>query len=152
MSDVLKTIDPAAFILQVGGVLIDGYADDGQVKIVKNEESFKLKVGTTGEGARMRNRNESGYIEIMLMQTSDSNDYLTSRHNADLAFGTGTFAISANDTLGSTNIDAINCYLEKMPDLERGNEVKTNTWRIVVPKLSLQGANKIGGNIANVDS
>jgi hypothetical protein len=149
MSDVLATIDPAAALLHVGGRLIDGFAEDGGVKVVKNKPAFNMKVGTTGEAARVRVRDESGYIEITLMQSSDGNDYLSAKHNADLAFGVGTFAVQLVDTLGTTAIDAINCYLEKMPDIEvGGGEAKATVWRVVVPKLG----GIVGGNVRNVDS
>lgn len=146
MPSQTKTIDPASFLLKVGGVLIDGYADDGQVDIVTNNPKFKYKVGTTGEVGRFRVRDESGYIDIMLLQTSSSNAYLSS-----LAQSESTFGVLGRDTLGTpgqeTEVSGNGCWLEKMPDVNRGNEIKTTKWRIIVPKMALF----VGGNTENVD-
>lgn len=146
--NVLKTVDPASFICILDGVLIDGYADDTQVKIGRNSPSWKLKVGLTGALARFKMNDQSGFVEFSLLQTSDANDYLMQKCANDEAFGTGTFPISGEDKLGTTQFDAINCFLDKPADVDRGNEIKTVVWRVIVPKLDLT----VGGNFTNVDS
>lgn len=146
--NVLRTLDPASFILILDGVQIDGYADDSQVKIGRNSPNYKLKVGLTGALARFKLNDKSGFVEISLLQTSDANDYLMGKSANDEAFGTGTFPISGDDKLGTTEFDAINCFLDKPADIDRGNEIKTVVWRVIVPKLDLTN----GGNFTNVDS
>lgn len=152
MSNVLKTLDPEQFLFHVDGVLIDGYDPDSQVKISQDEDGWNEKAGTTGEVARMKNNNAMGMIEVSLLQSSASNDYLYAKYRADRLSGRGTFPVDAVDTLGTTDISAINCYLKKPADYERGSEVKTTTWRIRVPNMEGASTNNIGGNAVNVDS
>lgn len=150
MSAQLKTLDPEDFLCHVGGVLIDGYDSDSQVKVSRDEDAWNEKAGMTREVARMRVHNAMGMIEFTLLQTSASNDYLMALHRKDLATGKGTVSCQAEDVNGTTTVKAINCYVKKMADIERGSEVKSTTWRLRIPNIEGPETN-VGGNEMNID-
>lgn len=134
---LLKTWDPAALITTWRGILIGGYAEDSQVKIARDEASFTLKVGTTGEVVRSRNRRRSGYVEFHLMQTSASNDLLSAAMIEDENFGTGTGALLIRDVLGTTIVNGDQCFLEKPADSEFAKEAGERVWKVIVPDMAM---------------
>jgi hypothetical protein len=145
--DQVSTLDPAANIMTYGGTPIDGFGDS-QWKLSKAEDDFSEKAGSTGEVARMVNRNNIHYLDVELLQSAKSNEYFSTSRATDRAFGTGTKHLLIRDTMGTTVIDCANCYVKKLPDAERANEVKTNTWRIVLPNPKVF----LGSSNVNVDS
>lgn len=137
MPGLLKTYDPAALIVTFRGILLSGFAEDTLVKIARAEESFRLKVGTTGETARARNRNRSGSVEMHIMQSSSDNDLLSAIMIEDEAFGTGVGAFMTRDTLGTTLVNGDGCYLEKPADTEFAKEIGARVWKVIVPDMDM---------------
>lgn len=133
----LKTYDPAKLSIVFAGIPIQGFAEDTLVKVTRAEKSFNLKVGTTGEAARARNRNRSGTVTFTLLQTSASNDALSSKLQEDELTGTGTGPLLVADNLGTTVINGDQCFLEKPADVEFGKEIQAREWTVVVPDLDM---------------
>lgn len=139
---MVKTYDPGQVAVIVGGKIIGGFADGSVVKVSRNEDAYNLKVGVSGEGTRARSRNKSGKIEIMLMQSSDSNDVLSGFALADEASNSGAVPALVKDASGRSLASAATAWVKKYPDSEFKKEVDTRTWVFETDELDLF----IGGN------
>ena len=101
-----------------------------------------LKIGTDGEGTRSRSRNKSGKIEIVLMQSSASNDYLSSLAIADEASNSGVVPALVKDGSGRSVYAAATTWVQKLPDSDLGKETKERTWILETDEVSIF----VGGN------
>lgn len=138
----MKTYDPKQIILIVGGVQISGYADDSFVTVRRNADAWALNMGVDGEGTRSKSNDGSGQIEVALMQTSQSNTFLSNLAIADETSNSGLVPMMMKDALGNTLAVAEQAYVKKMPDLEYGREAGSRTWILETDNLKLMA----GGN------
>lgn len=146
-SSQLKQFDPGQILFNWAGILISGFAEDSVLKVVKNKPDFNLKMGSTGEALAVRVRDNSGYIEFTLSQSSSSNDALSTKRKAGLAGAGFTGPALVRDLNGTTAVSAEGCYLDNMPESEWGSEGKDRVWRLIVPDISNAF---IGGNVVAV--
>lgn len=136
------TFDPAQLTATINGHLLGGFMDGTFMTIERKEDSWTPHVGADGEYARVRNRNKSGTIKFTLMQTSSSNDFLSSLLAIDEATGAGTGAAQVRDLLGRTVAAGADCYVLKPASVQYGKDMQGREWTIEVPQLDLF----IGGN------
>lgn len=122
------TYDPAQIILNFGGRDISGFAKGTFVKIMRNEDAFKLTVGADGENTRSKSNNKSGRFIFTLIQGSLSNDYLSSLATADELSNGGVVAGLVKDALGTTIAQAAKCWSVKKPDSEFADEAGNREW------------------------
>ena len=132
-----STYDPAALLIVFKGLTITGFSDESVVKIARNETTWKLKSGTTGEQVRTRNRNRSGYVELSIMQSSPTNDFLSAILASDELLGDGLGACMVRDNLGTTLVEGDGCYLEGWPESEFTNDAKARVWRVIIPDMNM---------------
>lgn len=138
----VKQYDPQLYSLIIGAKIISGYSDGTYIKITRNEDMWALKVGVDGEGTRTKNNNRSGRFEITLMQSSDSNDYLSSLVLADELAGTSTIPIIAKDGSGTSLASCVTAWCIKQSDSEFAKELGQRTWIFETNKLEMA----VGGN------
>jgi len=134
--------DPKQFSCIVGGKIMSGFGDGTYIKIMRNEQAFNLKVGVDGEGTRAKNNNQSGKVEITLMQSSQSNDDLSSFALADQLSNTGAVPVLIKDGSGRTVCSAVTGWVQKFTDAEFAKETTTRTWTIESDNLQMF----VGGN------
>ena len=97
MNPLVMTYDPKKVIITFGGVPISGYADGTFVQIDPSGDSFTKKVGADGEVARSLSNDNTHTVQITLLQTSLSNNYLRTVMNADKLTGLGMLPLSFTD-------------------------------------------------------
>ncbi len=131
------TYDPAKVTLSMGGNNIVGFAPGTFVKCARNEDAYTLSVGADGLGARTRNANRSGTIEITLKADSPSNDLLSAQAALDELSGEGVGAALVKDGTGTTVASAENAWIKKLPDIERAKELGEVTWTFETDLLQL---------------
>ena len=142
MAAPLKTYDPGQVSVILGGKIMSGFSEGSLIKVSRNVDAYTLKIGTDGEGVRTRLRDKSGKIEIMLMQSSDSNDILSAYALADEANNSGTIPFLMRDASGRTVVSAATAWVKKISDVEMGKEVKDHTWVLETDELDMF----VGGN------
>lgn len=134
----VKTYDPGQIVVAAGPNIIGGFAEDGSlVEVARAEPSWKTHVGADGEISRTRNRNKSGTIKLRLLRTSASNDVLQSYAAQDELDGTGIFAISVKDLLGTTLHQGSNAWVEQPADDSFEKEANEREWTIAVGNLDM---------------
>lgn len=124
----MNTYDPAANVFSFLGNLITGYGPDTFITVERNEDGFSLSVGAGGEATRSLNRNRSGRITLTLMAGSQSNDVLSALARQDELFGTAVGPAYLKELNGGTAVSAPNCWIAKMPNVERAKESGTVEW------------------------
>lgn len=138
----MKTYDPKLVVVIVGGVQITGFADGTFVTVRRNSDAWSLQMGVDGEGTRSKSNDKSGQIEIQLMQSSQSNVYLSNLALADELNNAGLVPAMVKDNGGSSLAVAEQAYIKKTPDGENAREAGPRTWVIETDNLQ----HFVGGN------
>lgn len=136
------TYDPKLFSIICGGKIIQGFGDSTFIKIERNQQAFQLKMGTDGEGTRAKSNDNSAKVTITLMQSSPSNDDLSSFAQLDALANAGIFPLFLRDGSGRTVASAVTAWIQKLPDSEFSNEAQTRDWVIETDTLLYE----VGGN------
>lgn len=126
----------------VGGAIISGFADGTYIEAERDEDSFMKKIGCDGQVARAKNANRGGKITINLMQTSASNDTLSSFQQADELSGTGVVPVVLKDGSGRTLITAAAGWVKKPAKVTLAKEVEARQWVIDIGEFIVF----VGGN------
>lgn len=138
----MRTYDPSSVVFTFFGAEISGYAEGTFIKYEQEEDAYKKVVGGTGEVARTKTSNTSGSFTITLLQTSPSNDFLSSVAELDRRSNGGVGAALLKDLSGNTIISASEAWIRKQPSTEFGNEISSREWIIDTAEVSAT----IGGN------
>lgn len=140
---MIKTYDPGKFVIAFKGVPLVGYGENF-FKLTQDEDAFMKKVGASGEVARARNQNRTGKVEVTLMQTSLSNDYLSTMFRLDKDLGLGAGTLTVADLSGTTIVSIEDAWISKLPDLEFGKELAERTWTFDTGQIVIFN---VGGNV-----
>lgn len=130
-----QLFDPLNVLASFKGFQLTGFAPGTYIAAARNEDAFKIQVGSGGTVARTRNPNKSGRITFTLQQTSPSNDQLSAIAADDEATGKGVGALLIKDLLGRTVVEAPNAWIVKLPDVEFSNEAGTRQWVLECDQL-----------------
>jgi hypothetical protein len=132
----ILTYDPKLVNATLGGIVILGYADGKFIEIERNTDTFELTVGASGETARTQSNNRGAKATFTLLQSSISNDNLSSLAQLDELTAAGVGAFSVGDS-GTTYVHAPNAWIKKFPKIERGKELSTVEWVIECDSLDV---------------
>ena len=143
-NDRLTTYDPSQIVMTFGAFTLKGFADGTFINVTRVEDTYKTKVGADGEGARARQLDSSGIVELTLLQTSASNAVLAALHKADEAAPNGTppLPLLVKDLEGFSLTVAPLAWIMKPPDEGYSKEVGERLWRFASANLRvLSGGN-----------
>lgn len=119
---MFKNYDPGKVTASFGGVMLSGFAKGSMISVERNDDTYKIKEGGTGDVTRVRNRSKSGRITFTLMAESPANDLLSAVFVADEQFGTGVYPVTVRNLLGTTKVFAANAWIVKAPKVGYGGE------------------------------
>lgn len=139
-----KFYDPDQVVITVGGVPIQGYADGEFITVEQVSNAFDDVAGTDGEVARSKSNDRRATATIKLLQTSESNLYLSGLHNVDLAApnGAGVVSFQMVDKQGQTIIHADQAWIVKFPDNSMDRTAKSREWQIRIAHVNrIEGGN-----------
>ncbi|WP_066733542.1 phage structural protein [Cupriavidus sp. D384] len=125
------TYDPARINVTVGAATLSGFAEDSFIGIEELGDGVTSKAGADGEVARAMSSDRRCRVTIKLLQTSRSNDLLSSLLQADrLSGGNGLFPVAVADLRGRSVLHASEAWVVKLPTSEFGKEVGEREWII----------------------
>lgn len=130
--------DPQEVIVSVGGADIEGYFTGAFVQITYDNDAFNSVVGASGDVTRSKTDSLMATITLTLMQTSPSNDLLSTILNADLKGrnGAGVFALVIRDSAsGRTVYTAANAWISKGPDASFDQQDSGRAWTLKAARL-----------------
>lgn len=126
-----KDYDPLKVSILLGSHIAGGFADGTFVTINRNNQAWSLVRGASGESARAKSNDKSGTFELTLMQTSITNDFLTSKMLLDEAPGSlGKFPVVITDAHGLTVLAATEVWVQQPPSVEYGKEMSDRVWTL----------------------
>ena len=130
------TVDPQGLHLVVGGKRISGYAPGSFLSVVYDVDAFARSIGVDGEGAWFKTGNRAALITATLMQTSQSNDFLSAFHLADLNTPNGLLVpMSIVEQTGTTVYATDKARVIKLPDGLWSDSVESRAWAIGTTRL-----------------
>lgn len=125
-------------ILLVNGVNITGFDEgDDVITLARLNESSSHKVGVDGEMTVSISADRSGNIVFRLMQSSDSNSYLSSLVGAAENGAFVPIFVQYKDTQGGDIVSGTQGYITKPADLVRGVNANSQEWTIIVERLDI---------------
>lgn len=134
----MQTYSPQTVNTSFLGAPIDGYGPDTFIKVAFDEDQWTYQPSNSGGGARSRNPNRAGTIEITLLASSPSNGYLSAIAIRDRQLGTGVGSFLVKDrATAAASCDAQNAWVQKMPDWERAKEIGQVTWILRSDRINI---------------
>lgn len=127
----MKVSDPRQFTVSYGGVPLHGFADGEFVTVKFVSDAALDVVGTDGEVSVSPNADRRADIEIKLMSTSDSNDYLTGVAELQrITPGMGVGAFLVRDRNGRSVYQAASTWIVKEPDVSLDKTATPRVWKL----------------------
>ena len=134
----MKTYDPKNVTVTFNSTLVDGFGPDTIIKATRNQDGWTYQPSNSGRGARSRNPDKSGRIEITLGNHSAANALLWAIAEADELTGEGVGEVLIKDRSTSTaQVQAENAWIMKLPDWERAKEAGVTTWILETDELNI---------------
>lgn len=125
-------------LLLINGVEISGFDEgDDVISLTRLNDSAAHKIGTDGEMTISISADRSGNIVFRLMQSSDSNTYLSGLITAQENGAFIPIFIQFKDTKGLDLGSGTQGYITKPADMVRGTNANSQEWTIVVERLDL---------------
>lgn len=131
-SKFLGTYNPDEVVLNLGSLLISGFAEGTFVTVAKADpELYKTHVGAKGEVSRTKNLNNSGTIAFTLKGTSPSNAQLDL-----LKFNPALLPVSVeNKSDAEYFAGGAEAWVHNDPDKAFADTEQNVEWIIFVPEL-----------------
>ena len=125
-------------LLIVNGIEISGFDEgDDVIALERINDSAAHKIGADGEMSVSISADRSGTVTFRLMQTADSNSYLSGLVTAQ---ENGVFVpifVQFKDTVGGDLGSGTQGYITKPAGMNRGVGVNSQEWVIVAERLDL---------------
>jgi hypothetical protein len=139
----VKTYDPKKVIVTFGGNVIDGYADGTFVEVSPSDgDGFKKVVGADGAVGRSKSSDNTNQVSITLLQTSKSNDVLSTIRNTDKLTAKAIMPLSIVDLNGTSLFSWAEAWIKGDPTWSKEKEIKDYGW---VFDTGQQSAANFGG-------
>jgi hypothetical protein len=134
----VKDYDPRKVTVSIGGINAEGFADGTFISVSRNNQTWTTVSGASGEVSRSKSNDFTGTIELTLLQTSKTNDFLTSKLIADEGpDNAGKFAFALIDANGTTLVGSTECWVQQPPTIEYGKELGDRVWTLEAANLKM---------------
>jgi len=125
-------------ILYVNGIEINGFDEgDDLITLERLNDSASHVVGGDGEMSVSISADRSGSVTFRLMQTSQSNGYLSGLIKLQESFTLTPIAVFFKDTRGNEIGLGTYGYITKPASMSRGSKASSQEWVIIVERLDL---------------
>jgi len=139
---IITTYDPQKVIVTFGGTPLSGYAEGTFVGIARQAKSFTRKNGADGHVVRSKSANKCHDVTITLLQSSLTNDYLSTMEQLDNATGHNILPLTITDLNGTTLKFWPQAWVEEPDSWDYGGEVTDRAWVFHTGNIS---TNRSGG-------
>jgi len=139
---ILKTYSPKGVNIAWGGIALTGLGEDTMITVSRNADNSSTTVGSQGDVQHVKIADQTGMVELTLLQNSESNLYLTNiqfiqDNSSDLIFKN----LTITDPSGGMLWDARGAHLRKAADCVLGSGHNAKTYSFHVNELVSVGAN-----------
>lgn len=133
MATIVGTYSADKISITVASHTVVGYQDGSFVNIEPMGDGISSISGADGDVARSISLDPRNQITITLMQTSKSNDVLSSLYDADrISGGDGAFPITVSDLRGSTLVAGTGWITNKASSTFSTSADQTREWTLIV--------------------
>lgn len=134
----MKAYSWANVILLVNGIPIQGFDEGDDVfKGARTKDSAQDKVGVDGEMTVSYTQDKSGTITIRLLQSSDSNAFLSGIVNAAENGVFTPIAVMLRNVVTQETAGGSQGYIKRIPDISRGENATSQEWMIRLERYDL---------------
>lgn len=138
----VKTYSADQVTILVGPHIVTGFADGTFVRIEENGDGVTSVAGADGEVARSMSTDPRKKVTLTILQTSETNTYLSGLYALDKTTKNATFPLTVKDLRGRTMFAASTAWITKMANAEFGKEVGSREWTFE----TADGLFTVGGN------
>lgn len=125
-------------LLLVNGVEVDGFDEgDDVITLERLNDSASHKIGTDGEMTVSISADRSGTCTFRLMQSSDSNTYLSGLITAQENGAFIPIFLQFKDTRGLDLGSGTQGYINRPATMTRGTNANSQEWIITVERLDM---------------
>jgi len=140
------TYDPKEYNIVYGGRTLSGYEDGTFITIARDNDMWTKKTGADGKGIRSKSNDRSGRVEIVLLQGSSDNEFLSEIASADELNNGGVRTFVMSSQSDTDKFAAETMWVKKVPDSPFAKEAGSRTWILETDDLSVfVGKNKQEG-------
>lgn len=129
-----KGYDPTKIKVYAGGILIRDFGEDTMVKVARAVDMRSPTVGADGNLTVNKSANNTGTLEITVMNNSASNAILKGLALLDEGFPVAVVDMNFAGDLGSSSVNA---WVQNIPDFTRAEKVGECTWPIILGNVDL---------------
>jgi len=140
-----RQYDPLDIKMSWNGIIFTGFAEGTFITVERNEDAFNMQVGSGGDVVRVKSNNRSGLATLTLMQSSPTNDLLSTKSVLDERLGVAgqVGPLSIVDFNGTTKIFALNTWIQKPAQVEFSNTASQREWMFACASIDMF----IGGHV-----
>lgn len=125
-------------LLLVNGVEMSGFDEgDDVITLDRINDSASHKVGVDGKMTVSISADRSGTVTFRLMQTSDSNAYLSGLINAQENGAFVPIFVQFKDTRGDDLGSGTQGYINRPATMTRGQNANSQEWTVTVERLDM---------------
>jgi hypothetical protein len=133
---MVTTYDPQKVIITFGGTPLSGYAEGTFVEVAQASKLYTRKVGADGKVVRSKSANNCHDVTLTLLQSSLSNNYLSTQNQIDRATGHNTLPLTITDLNGATLLFWPQAWVEEPDSWGYGAEVTDRAWVFCTGQIS----------------
>lgn len=126
---IVRTYDPKLIIVTFSGIIFTGFSAGTFLTITQNGDDFTKEKGADGTVDRVNNNSNDYSIEVVLKQTSLTNDALSALQLIDKTTNAGKLPFLVKDLNGTTLFACAQSWIAKAPDPDYGDALASRTWR-----------------------
>ena len=129
----VNSFSPKDVQLIVAGYVITGWE---RITITRRVKGFTPIPGIRGKNTRVVSQDTSATITVPVLQTSQSNEVLSSIHEQDLDKKTGRLGITLKDVSGNSIFSSDEGYITGFPSVTYSGQFEYRTWEIFLQRTS----------------
>lgn len=141
----VREYSPSDVIMTFGGARVEGWE---KISVRRLLPSFQIIPGIRGRNGRKRINNTSAEIDIVLSQTSPTNNIFAQIVEVDEMYGTARIEVTLKDVLSGEKFQSTEAFLEKPADQMFGPDVSERTWKMIC--LSSKSTMGSGGALGSL--
>lgn len=126
---LLQSYSPKDVKISFDGIAVTGLAQNTFLKLRRSSEVIKKTVGAAGETALTFVADQTGEIELTILQTAPTNLILSAALQAQELTRTPTVGVlMVQDPSGSVLAVAKNAWIQGYPEVELSDDQNAKTW------------------------
>ncbi|MNQ35952.1 hypothetical protein D3C85_494590 [compost metagenome] len=141
MAFEVNTYSPKDVSLAFSGYVLTGW---NTITVSRNTNAYTTVRGIRGKNTRVRNVDTSATISFSCLQTSDSNDIMSSIHAIDIATGSARIELTLKDASGTSLFSSKEAYIQGYPESTFSGDFSYRVWTINC--LTTESTWNVGGN------